>query len=350
MAIEGYRIVHGENPKPEVATDATPTQVAAFAAKLKHKIEAAIHTLQQEWFLLAEDPKDDIAEHVSKVQSVAHKLKALVETVSDSMIMTKILLTLPPTLNHFCSVWEFTALAERTLNNLKARLSAEEARLKHQEDQSNLSGLITTSKDAKNQALAAKHYKSNDHKELGKKKSSGHGKKSGQCHYGHNQGHWEYDCREKLKYLSNRYEKDAKSSKSHGRALMTHVLSMLPTSESSNEDWYLDSAASSHMSPRKEWFVNLEPLNFPEQIMIGDGKVIIRSARGDINVLAYDGEEWVPKHIQNILYVPDIRFNLFSTEAATDKGLLHVATSTGASFKRNRETVAIREREDVLKN
>ncbi|XP_015118214.1 uncharacterized protein LOC107041912 [Diachasma alloeum] len=352
MAIEGYGIVQGENPKPAIVTDPppTPSEQAAFALKLKQwekiegkaqrlivnclnettmhhvmtctsakemwdalnevyasKTETAVHMLQQEWFVLSKDPRDDIAEHVSKVQSVAHKLKPLGETVSDCTIMTKILLTPPPTLNHFYSAWESTAMSDRT--------------------------------------LTAKQDASSGEKSRWKKKGQGHGKKPGECNYCHKQGHWEYECREKLKHLSQHYEEDSKTPKTHGGALMTHVLSTLPTSNSSTEDWYLDSAASSHMLPREECFVNLEPLDCPEQIVIGDGKIIIGAGRGNINVLAFDGKEWVEKHIHDVLLVPELKFNLFSTAAATDKGLVYVATSTGAWFKKNGETVAVGERE-----
>lgn len=48
--------------------------------------------------------------------------------VSDSMIITKILLTLPSNLNHFASAWESLSEEQRTLANLTSRLTIEEAR------------------------------------------------------------------------------------------------------------------------------------------------------------------------------------------------------------------------------
>ena len=44
--------------------------------------------------------------------------------------MTKILNTLPSEFNHFASAWESTPKAERTRENLTARLLTEEIRMK----------------------------------------------------------------------------------------------------------------------------------------------------------------------------------------------------------------------------
>ncbi|KAM0728563.1 Retrovirus-related Pol polyprotein from transposon TNT 1-94 [Formica fusca] len=59
------------------------------------------YMLQAKWFALTKDPQDDILSHIAKIEDIIHRLKALGEPVTESMIITKILLTLPSSLNHF---------------------------------------------------------------------------------------------------------------------------------------------------------------------------------------------------------------------------------------------------------
>jgi len=64
---------------------------------------------------LIKKEEDDVTIQIRKIQELAYQLKALGENISDSMIIMKILMTLPNTMNHFVSAWETT---NRTLSNL----------------------------------------------------------------------------------------------------------------------------------------------------------------------------------------------------------------------------------------
>lgn len=71
---------------------------------------------------------DNIASHVAKLEDIAHKLEVIGRKVSDNMIITKLLMTLPHSYNHFVSAWESAAQTERTLANLTFMLTIEEMR------------------------------------------------------------------------------------------------------------------------------------------------------------------------------------------------------------------------------
>lgn len=94
----------------------------------EQKSEVSTHMLQQQWYSATMGPKDSISSYIAKLEDIAHKLDVMGEKVSDNMIMTKILMTLPQGYAHFVSVWESTALAERTLANLTCRFTIEEMR------------------------------------------------------------------------------------------------------------------------------------------------------------------------------------------------------------------------------
>lgn len=52
---------------------------------------------------------------------MANQLKQLGEIVSDKMVITKVLMTLPPQFRHFVSAWESVPQTSQTLNDLHER-------------------------------------------------------------------------------------------------------------------------------------------------------------------------------------------------------------------------------------
>lgn len=108
----------------------------------EQKSETAVHMLQQRWFQASKDLADNMATHIAKIEDLACKLRTLGKTISDSMIMVKILMTLPICYSHFITAWESTNIEQRKLRNLIERLLAEEIRVKGK-------------KQTENEALAA---------------------------------------------------------------------------------------------------------------------------------------------------------------------------------------------------
>lgn len=94
----------------------------------EQKSETSIHLLQQ-FFQYVIKPEDSISIHISQIQKLAKQLEDLGEKISDNMLITKILMTLPDDYKHFFSSWEATGKEERTLKNLTSRLFMEKSRL-----------------------------------------------------------------------------------------------------------------------------------------------------------------------------------------------------------------------------
>ncbi|XP_046435982.1 uncharacterized protein LOC124187836 [Neodiprion fabricii] len=87
----------------------------------ENKSETAEHILQQQWYTIGKDQGNDIPTHIAKVKDLAQRLSVLGEPSSDSMVMTKVLMTLPLAYSHFTTAWESTSVDQRTLSNLIAR-------------------------------------------------------------------------------------------------------------------------------------------------------------------------------------------------------------------------------------
>lgn len=345
----------------------------------EQKSSTSIHLLQQRYYDFVKDPKDDLAIHISKIEHLVQQLKDLGETISPSMVMTKILMTLPPSFSHFTSAWESTPAKLQTIENLTSRLLIEEARL----EASNSSEV--------SDALVARRFQQSNHRN----KSTG---KTGNCFSCGQNGHFKYQCplRKNLDpsgfgnsseqsgyreaHFGQRQQQqgessfgknniDAESSNSRkGEAYVSQrqkvqrvnhsgirrgdafisIAMFSEAKEFKSLHWWMDSGASDHMSYKREWFVEYERFDQPFPVRIGNGKKIFAYGKGCINILSLVNGKWYEKHLENVLYVPDIHVNLFSVITALDKGLTLEANNRTCKFLKNNETVGMASREQGL--
>lgn len=250
----------------------------------EQKSQCSIHFLQQKYYNFTKDPNDNLATHFSKLDEIVQQLNDLGEEISNSMIMTKILLTLPSNYSHFHSAWESTRAEERTIENLRTRLMVEESRMSIQEGDSN-------SMDA----LIAKKSKSmKSRKQPGKCFSCGEG------------SHWRRDCPKRKK---------ERESKGDGSALVC-----VEEVVAKCDDWYLDSGATWHMTCKKNWLSNYETLTTTKTIRIGNGTHIQAHGKGDIKVSVFNGDVWSERILVGVYYVPDICVNLYSVGSSVESG------------------------------
>lgn len=173
----------------------------------EQKSETSVHMLLQQWYNLQKSSSDDIITNVARLEDLAHRLQNLGEKIPDQMIITKILMTMPPSYKHFISAWESTQADERTLINVVARLTIEEARMGQSEK-------------SESAAFTAAGKQSN--KKTGKKPE-----KTGTCHYCHKPGHWIRDCRKRKTAI-------AKQTSDKGEALIGQALYTIRDDETVN--------------------------------------------------------------------------------------------------------------------
>lgn len=114
----------------------------ALKSTYEQKSENNTYFLQQKYYNFKKEPSDDMATFISKLLEIVHQLRDQEETISDSMVISKILNTMPAEYSHFNSAWESASAADRTLTNLKARLMAEEMRLKSQDQVEEVEALM----------------------------------------------------------------------------------------------------------------------------------------------------------------------------------------------------------------
>lgn len=268
------------------------------------KNEASIHILQKQWFSLEKDQTDDISIHIAKIKDLAHRIELLGERISDNMIITKILMTLPSIYVHFISAWESTSANERTLENLIVRLSMEEIRNNAQDKQGN----SALKSKLQNKGIFQKDQKVN--------------KQETKCYKCGKKGHWQRECRTYIKGNYGNKKPFNKRYEDKGEALIGQDFAITISTDQGNlKEWYLDSGATQHMSPQRSWFTNFKNIE-PHPLKVGNGQSIFAEGIGDILIRAFDGNNWNRKYLSDVLFVPQLKFNLFSLASALDKGLM----------------------------
>lgn len=284
----------------------------------EQKSNASIHLLQQRFYSYTKDPADGIANHIAKLEEIVQQLKDLKEEISDTMVITKILMTLPANYNHFHSAWESTPDDKKTLDHLRSRLMIEESRIE------------TQSSTDSGEAFMARQ---------GKAKSNGrraNTKKIGKCFKCGISGHWKTNC-PKLQSSGSKRGED-------GDALMCETQG----SDDQANQWYLDSGASDHMCNRSEWFKSYTSFSTPTAVRVGNGDRIMAYGRGNIDVMVFDGKKWTLRYLAEVLYVPDIKLNLFSTGQVLDRGFSLSSDSENCKLSRGGVIFAVGVRQAKL--
>lgn len=296
----------GEQPLTHIVTCTSASEMwSKLESVFEQKSSQSIHFLQQKFFSMEKSEDDDVASFMSKMDEIVKQLSDLGTEVPQTMIMTKILTALPPSYNHFHSAWESTAEKERNLNNLRTRLMMEEKRMSLQET-SEVSGALF----AKKMYGKKSSYKGND---------KGN-KKPGKCFICSKDTHWKSDCPLRNKKPSS--------------ALMTEIAEIDECMLTCDYDtsWFNDSGTTKHMSKQREWFRDYVQLAIPHPVRIGNGELIYALGKGNIDILAFNGVNWIKRYLSNAFYVPKLHTNLFAQGVTCDKGCIFISDNEQCEF------------------
>ena len=311
--------------------------------KAIHQASSAdmVQTLYADFFALAPEEGSDIAVYVSRLQSLVFRLKELREDVQDTLVVAHILSKLPPQYATFVVSWHSTPVADRTMDNLTNRLLREETRLKagKTDDEAFLS---KTKAGGSGSGSSSAPRRSNDgSKQQFKYKCFGCGRV----------GHRVADCRDKKKdsgaNRSNKGQASGSGSKSgsgSGNGLSAAFSASFLTKGPMK--WYMDSGASKHCCPIKEWFINMKPSE--ATLTLADGRKLPVEGTGTVEVWTQTSNGRIKMPMNNVLFVPGASFCLFSLTALEDKGF-QVDFKNGKCYvKQGNDVKAIGRREASL--
>ncbi|KAL4123439.1 hypothetical protein QTP88_015617 [Uroleucon formosanum] len=165
----------------------------------EQKSATSISLLQEKFYSYVMDPVESMAGLISKLENLSKQLAQSGEPISDSMLMTKILMTLPDTYKHFYSTWDSMSSENKTLINFTSGLIVEESRQTQRHD---------VQRDIAGSAFSAKKsygINKDKHTKIGNSANQrNNDKKPGKCNHCKKPGHWKRECRIFLKEQKER--------------------------------------------------------------------------------------------------------------------------------------------------
>lgn len=155
--------------KPHVINCNTAREMWTKLSNIYQRDNEQRYVLMQEFFNCTMVKTEDVSTHVSKLQNLVYRIRALGIEISNQMLISKLLVTLPKNYKSFVSAWESTSEAEKTIENLTSRLLLEEMRNHEQEEKGNLVTFKTVEKKCNKKGHFAKSCKK-EHRESNNKK------------------------------------------------------------------------------------------------------------------------------------------------------------------------------------
>jgi hypothetical protein len=110
------------------------------------------------------------------------------------------------------------------------------------------------------------------------------------------------------------------------------MLNVVQTEHENQSDFLLYSGASGYISPNRDWFHSLHPIDTRE-ISLGDSSEVTAEAAGDIVLqLPYNNGANLKLMTSDVLYVPDISLNLLSCSNLADRVVASIFDKTGCTL------------------
>lgn len=259
-------------------------------------------------------PGDTMAQHISKVENLAKQLREGGENISENAVMTKILSNLPAKYRSLRQAWLSLDPKLQTIHNLTARLLDEEASLTNEDEVE--TALIADKRNSNQTSKVKKNSVSNQRDSSDAASTSS--KHRFICYNCNKRGHFARFCKAPKK-------SGKKSQEQNMLAFNAECLQ----SNTDADVWILDSGASVHMSYRRDLFCELQEYNEnssgnDRRVKLGDKKELEVRGQGKVLINRCVNGQWEQSVLTGVLYVPELRRNLFSEGAATRKGYVIV--------------------------
>jgi hypothetical protein len=273
---------------------------------------------------------ETLQEHINKLTRIHQRLTTLGEQPSDSSFITALLISLPETYNNLITVLE--AQKDLTSSYVIGKLLEEERK--------KVEGSSTTTSTA---FKAKTPYQNKS-------------KKVTTCFHCHRSNHRSSECWTKYPHKK---PKDFGTIPTQKKANIVETTDKTPsstifmaTTSNSREkhSWYLDSGATDHFTPHKEYYKSYTPLIHPKNVQVGDKDIIPAVGVGTVELKILVENQTQNLTIQNVLYTPDLDSSLLSAATIIDKGFeIRMRNDIAATiYNSNEEIVATTTREGNL--
>lgn len=247
---------------------------------------------------------DSAQEHIRVMTELFDALSIAGETISEEDRVVYLLASLPETYNVLVTALEAHADVPK--------LEVVTERILHQERKSNDRGGASATGEG---ALTSRGFSRQ--------------KSKVKCHHCGKLGHIKKFCR-KLKAEKEKSEGSEKAAVSAVKedsdsesSVLISVADQALSVSSPNEQcaWIVDSGATSHMCRDKKSFSVLYQLEDPIDVVLGDGRTLSATGRGNVELdMVLPNGKVKTCTLHDVLYVPELSYNLVSVAKASQKG------------------------------
>lgn len=144
-----------------------------------------------------------------------------------------------------------------------------------------------------------------------------------------------HSCKKPGRFAKNCYKKKADAKKRQTEE-SANIVEIIEDEESGNKfevaltmnnkasgckEWWIDSGASKHMTPKKKELCNHTAFKSPLKIRLADDSTILAYGKGNSRAAVYDGKEKGSLLLTDVLYVPKLQIRLLSLPTMTEKGV-----------------------------
>ena len=262
---------------------------------------ANILFLRRKFFTIKMQESDDLLQHINKVKTLVDQLEALDVAVTEGDIVMTLLESLPSSFENLIVAMETKDIKELTLTYVTSRLMHEVTRKKENQNVA-----------MDNTALIAHHHKSGG----GGESSNARGEPL-QCFNCGQPNHLARNC---WKHKRNNQCEKANKAKVEDDYVDHAFVASHDDALNMNDDWIVDSGATTHMSPHRGDFDTFET-TLPKKVFMGDDSVLQAIGRGSILVDTKVGGCTKRIRFKDVLYVPKLQSNLLSVSKIVEGGL-----------------------------
>lgn len=263
---------------------------------------AQLQSLRCDFEVLRMKEGESVNAYFARVLSIANKMKAHGENMSETMITEKILRSMISKFNYVvCSIEESNNMTTMTIDELQSSLLVHEQRMKGQGEEE--------------QVLKVTHE---DQAGRGRGRGAGRGgrgrgrqsfnKATVECYKCHQLGHFKNECPS--------WEKGANYAELDEEEELLLMAYVEDKNAKREGVWFLDSGCSNHMSGNKDWFMEMDE-QFRHSVKLGNGARMMVMGKGSIKLET----EGLTQVVRDVFYIPELKNNLFSIGQLQERGL-----------------------------
>ena len=242
--------------------------------------------------------EDDMSKHIEKLRDVISEMEAVGIEMTDEEISTVLLESLPPSYNSLLAAFDITGTS-LTPDSICRQLLQMELREKQRK-----------TPDGNDEERQRTLFVNQNNKK--------YGRFNGNCHYCKTRGHKSKDCWKKANELKRKNSRNNYCDEGSPSERVTVLFSKVANnSEEENEDWLIDSGATSHITGDKHNFIKFKE-NDPIKVYFGDESFKLATGKGTVLVNSMYG----PVHLTDVLYVPAIKMSLIAVCRLVKKGVV----------------------------